>query len=195
MGYPQRLNQVYFGYKYKIFGVRHKVIELAHRAEMKGSIVTAIRARHQESEGKPQPDEQMQKAPVKISPEKVSPHLSRALHLILHLMIHNQVTTKFGALDRLKFTLLGSLFNLETLNKKGNKKKPNPPYEYVSIELDSSQLDFPMMPISFFLETMLSADCEMCVLKRWQGMYAENKRPSVILSFSKFRHILKIQPN
>ena len=101
------------------------------------------------------------------------PNLNRKA--ITPLLVYLKVTTKFGLLGRLGFKALGKLFDLQAVSQtmaaiSGGGKKPNPAFEYIEVTLDSLKLDFPTQSISFFLETHLSRDCEMCVLERFQGI-------------------------
>ena len=83
------------------------------------------------------------------------------------------MVTTFSVLDRMQYKALSTLFSLEKLSKmsKGSKSAgPSPSFEYVTIELNSAMLDVPSQSISFFLETHVSADCELCVLEPFPGM-------------------------
>eukprot|EP01083_Nonionella_stella_P073314 198149_1 len=145
-GNVEKLTEIKFGYEYQIFGIRHVVEPLSSLSEMRGSVVTAIRATH-EMNDMTDPTEETLDAAVIIEP--------------------NQIKRTFGLMTRTKYKLLNSMFDLSKA-KKSSKSKPMPEYDYVSIELKSDGMEVPSPPISFYLSTYTSTDCKRCKLVKYK---------------------------
>jgi len=146
------LKKLQFGWNYKLFGIRHRVQDLSALRKMRGDITTQVRSRFQEGSGPAaNRDEVQDVAATKLDPKRVQ--------------------TKFNFVSRAQMAMLSVFFALDKLATMigSGKSKPNPAFEYISVELNSLKLDLPSQPISFWLETYVSKDCKLCQLVKYQG--------------------------
>ena len=144
-GNIEKLNEIKFGYQYKLFGIRHIVEPLSLLTKMSGSVITTIRASHEINNN--DPTEVTLDAGVDIEP--------------------NQIDRKFGKLTRAKYQTLNKFYKLNALKSQSGKSSViDVDYEYVTIELKSDEIEVNSEPISFSLQTFTSSDCKRCKLEK-----------------------------